>query len=1017
MIRRLQAMTRYLHMRNPRIREGFASGTAHNPSFAALQKQLDRLQESEQSLRITLISMGDGVVVTDEQARITFLNPSAQELTGWTLEQAVGRPFSDVFRIYNSITNLPGENIVQIVLDTGRKVNLANHTVLISADGAHRHISDSAAPIRSAHGNIVGVVLIFSDVTERYLLQQQLRLSEARSTAAVNMAGLGAWEIDLKTNAIEWSPFYKHIMGIPQDAEPSTDLWSALIHPDDMDLTNSVRDKAIDSGNPYSHQYRIRRMNDGALRHVKTYARIDRDEAGVALKLVGVLQDITEEVEADERIRESEALYRTAFEQAVIGMAHIALDGRFLRVNRALCAILQYSAEEMIALSVQDLVHPEDARLTEETVGRIIREHITTAEALRRFIRKDGTVAWLSASSTVILNRKGEPLYILSSIQDITVRIQAERALAQSEQRLRRAQEIAHTGNWEIDLDRRQMWASDEAFRIYGYDKTEDNLLPLTIPQGAVIPEHRPMMDEALARLLKSDTPYDLEFDIRRGEDGSRRTVHSIAVTERDDGGRPLRVIGVLQDMTERRRLEEEYVKALSTTPDGFWMCDSEERVCLVNDAICAMMGYTREELIGAFIGDLEAQPDPEALDARRHRVRHVSAERYEIQMRRKDGSVFDGEVSLSYIPSTESTCAFVRDITERKRKESHIRYLSYHDVLTGLYNRAFYEMECERLENAGRLPVTIVMGDINGLKLTNDVFGHAQGDKLLRTIARIMLTCARPQDVAARIGGDEFCLIMPGAEPEVAKAIDEQIRLACERELIELDDGSTLRPSVSIGYATRWTMTHSFNEVFKEAEDAMYRRKLLERKSMHSSLIASIRTTMFEKSRETRDHADRLADMACRLGRRLELDENQISELELLCSLHDLGKIGVPEHILDKPGPLDAGEWIEMRKHPEIGYRIAQASPELIGVAEGILCHHERWDGFGYPQGLKGTNIPLLARILSVVDSFDAMTSERVYHKAIPREQALDEIKACAGGQFDPYICTLFLDVMRYME
>ena len=354
-----------------------------------------------------------------------------------------------------------------------------------------------------------------------------------------------------------------------------------------------------------------------------------------------------------------------------------------------------------------------------------------------------------------------------------------------------------------------------------------------------------------------------------------------------------------------------------------------------------------------------------------------------------------------------------MRDITERKRREEHIRYLSYHDALTGLYNRAFFEVECARLDTLRLLPVTVVMGDINGLKLTNDVFGHTQGDKLLCTIAQIMRTHVYPQDIVARIGGDEFCILMPYSGPEEAKALCERIQLACEREEIYLFDGSVLHPSLSIGYATRWTMERSFNDVFKEAEDAMYKRKLLERNSMHSSLISSIRTTMYEKSRETREHADRLAEMACRLGRKMGLDDSQISELELLCSLHDLGKIGIAEHILDKPGPLTHEEWAEMRKHPEIGYRIAHASPELIGVAEGILCHHERWDGSGYPQGLKATSIPLLARILTIVDSFDAMTSDRVYHKAIPKMQALDEIEACAGKQFDPSICRLFIRMM----
>ena len=1014
MIRQLQAMMRSLYRHVRRMEEGASPGPAPGDSSETLKRQLDRLQESEQSLRITLASMGDGVIATDDQARITFLNPSAQELTGWSLDAAVGKPFSDVFRIYNSVTGEPGEDIVQRVLTTGRKVNLANHTVLISADGVHRHISDSAAPIRSVHGNPVGVVLIFSDVTERYILQQQLRFSEARSTAAVRMARLGTWEFDAKANTVVWSPMYKQIMGVEQDFEPDADFWNTLVHPGDLEDAVQSRVRAMSDADHYAQQYRIFRKSDGALRFVKTYANLERGENGEILKMVGVLQDITEEMEVGERIRESEELYRSAFEQAVIGMAHIGLDGRFLRVNRSLCDILKYSAGELLEKTANQLVHPEDAQLLKETMGRIILERTTTMEAVRRFCRKDGETVWLAISSTVIADGKGEPLYILSSIQDITARLQAQTALAQSEQRLKRAQELAHTGNWEIDLATRQMWASDEAFRIYGLANNEENSLPLATAQNAVLPEQRAMMDDALNRLLKHNAPYDMEFTIHRITDGGLRTVHSIAVCERDAGGRPLRVSGVLQDITDRRRLEEEYGKALSTTPDGFWLSDRNIRISLVNDATCAMLGYSREELIGMPVPELEVQTDPELSHARRERVKTIGAERFETRLRRRDGVIFDAEVSLSYIPGSQAACAFFRDITERKRREEHIRYLSYHDVLTGLYNRAFFEAECARLESLEMFPVSVVMGDINGLKLTNDVFGHAQGDKLLFTIAGIVQHCASSQDVAARIGGDEFCILMPGSGPDDAKALCEQIQRICGREAVRLDDGSALKPSLSMGYATRWSAQLSFNKVFKDAEDAMYKRKLLERKSMHSSLIASIRTTMYEKSRETREHADRLTEMACRLGRMLGLDENQISELVLLCSLHDLGKIGIPESILDKPGPLNDEEWAEMRKHPEIGYRIAQASPELISVAEGILCHHERWDGFGYPQGLKGASIPLLARILSVVDSFDAMTTERVYHRPISPEQALAEIDACAGGQFDPAICQSFIDMMK---
>ena len=976
--------------------------------------RLRQVQHSEEGLRITLQSMGDGVIATDSRAIVTMLNPSAEELTGWPQHKAVGQPFRDVFQIYNSVTGEPSEDIVNRVLTTGRKVNLANHTVLVSADGTHRHISDSAAPIRDADGTLLGVVLIFSDVTERYHLQQQLRIQEARSSMAVRLANLGTWEYDNRTDTILWSELYKKILGIDPKVDPEPGFWSSMMHPDDLDAALSARDQALQSGGvTYAQSYRIYRHSDGALRYLHTHVSIERDELGRAVKTVGAVQDITEQVEAQRQIAESELLFRMTFERMAMGMAHVALDGRLLRVNPALCHMLGYTEEELLQRTTQDVVHPADHALVERTMGWMLETRSTTEAAERRFVRKDGAVVWLALSSSIMPDAQGEPAYLITSLQDVTARRMGEMALRQSEQRLRRAQEISHTGNWEITLATQQMWASDEAFHIYGYEMTEGNILPLSVPQGAVVEQDRPGMDRALQRLIAEDAPYDMEFSIRRLGDGELRVLHSRAVLERDEQRRPVRIVGVLQDITEGRRTEEEYGQALATTLDGFWVVDGSTHIIEVNQSICHMLGYTRDELIGKHILDIQVQAYPDEAAKIRERVYANGSERFDARLRRKNGVVIDVEVSLSLVRNAQRTCAFMRDITDRKRKEEHIQYLSYHDVLTGLYNRAFFEEESKRLDNARQLPLTVIMGDINGLKLTNDVFGHARGDELLTSIAGILRRCARAEDIVARIGGDEFCILLPRAGEQIARIICDRIQSACRHSVINLDDNQ-VHPSVSLGHATRITLRQSFGSVFKDAEDAMYKRKLLERKSMHSSLIASIRTTMYEKSHETHEHAERLAALARRLGVAVGLNDDQLSELELLSALHDLGKIGVPEHILDKAGALTDEEWTQMRKHPEIGYRIAQASPELAAVAEGILNHHERWDGKGYPQGLSGEAIPLLARILTIVDSYDAMTNDRVYHPAIPQEAALAEIARCAGSQYDPAIARRFLELMQ---
>jgi HD-GYP domain-containing protein (c-di-GMP phosphodiesterase class II) len=222
---------------------------------------------------------------------------------------------------------------------------------------------------------------------------------------------------------------------------------------------------------------------------------------------------------------------------------------------------------------------------------------------------------------------------------------------------------------------------------------------------------------------------------------------------------------------------------------------------------------------------------------------------------------------------------------------------------------------------------------------------------------------------------------------------------------------------NISLGYATKIIVEESFEKVIEDAEGYMYKLKFLEHRSMYSSIISSIKTTVNEKSYETEEHAERMATLSRKLGKEVGLSEEELITLELATTLHDIGKISIDRNILTKPGKLSKEEWDELKKHPEVGYRITQTIPELRGVSEHILCHHERWDGKGYPQGLAGEDIPLLARILSVVDSYDAMTQDRSYKRAITKEEAIIEIRNNAGTQFDSEIARIFIEKILTKE
>ncbi|MEN1760332.1 HD domain-containing phosphohydrolase [Anoxynatronum sibiricum] len=348
-------------------------------------------------------------------------------------------------------------------------------------------------------------------------------------------------------------------------------------------------------------------------------------------------------------------------------------------------------------------------------------------------------------------------------------------------------------------------------------------------------------------------------------------------------------------------------------------------------------------------------------------------------------------------------------EIKIRTRSEEEIKFKSYHDSLTGLYNRAYYSEVLDGFEQEGKLPFSILLADLNGLKITNDTLGHEEGDRLLVRVAGILKASVRPEDLVARIGGDEFVVVMPDATEETAEKIGANIKTACRQAKDE-----PIKPSLALGFATKKVASQSVQSVFKKAEDNMYENKMYESESANASILGSLKTMLRETTSETSEHCHRLETMAVNLGKAFGLGERDLNALVSLADLHDLGKVAIPEEILQKPGPLTEEEWERIKRHPDLGFRIANTSPKLAQIAEGILSHHERWDGKGYPHQLKGEKIPLLARIIAIVDAYDVMTNERPYKKIKTKEEALEELKLCAGTQFDPNLVDLFIQQMK---
>ncbi len=348
-----------------------------------------------------------------------------------------------------------------------------------------------------------------------------------------------------------------------------------------------------------------------------------------------------------------------------------------------------------------------------------------------------------------------------------------------------------------------------------------------------------------------------------------------------------------------------------------------------------------------------------------------------------------------------------LEEIEVRKTSEERIKYKSYHDELTGLYNRAYYNEQLIVFDKDQYWPLSIILADLNGLKITNDTLGHDEGDRLLINIASIISHNCRETDVVARIGGDEFVVILPNASEEHAKDVCQMIKRECSNAAID-----PIKPSVALGSATKKDTHQNLRTLFKIAEDNMYENKMYESEGTQSGILESMKAMLRETTAETSAHSHRMEIMALKMGEALELSVQELNALSSLADLHDLGKIAIPEQVLLKEGPLTEEEWEKIKRHPDIGFKIASSSPKLSKIAEGILAHHEHWDGSGYPHGLKGEEIPLLSRIITIADAFDVMTTGRSYKAAVDKKEAIEEIERCSGTQFDPTLVRCFLEL-----
>lgn len=836
---------------------------------------------------------------------------------------------------------------------------------------------------------------------------------------------VGTWEHNIKTGKEVVNERWAEMLGysLQEISSKTYEVWKKSIHPNDRKMIEEEFQRLINKKiEYYDVELRMKHKN-GKWIWINDRGKVTKwTKDGEALLTSGTHTDITEKKKNEQKLLETKEKLENIIEGTNVGTWIWDIKSGEITVNSRWAEMLGYSLEELSPTRYEtweNLTHAGDLEKVKDEIEKIFKKDIQYYDVEFRMKHKNGKWIWINSRSKVVKwSDDGDPLYMSGTHINITDRKESQEDLIQFNNLIQYIIKHNTSGIAVHDKNMNYMYVSEKYLKMFN------------IKDKNIIGKHHYEVFPDLPNRWRFVHKRSLKGEILSGnddpfyrEDGTLYWTkwESRPWYKKDDsiGG----IIIYTEIINEKRKMEAEIYKereqfktTLLSVGDAIISTDRNGKIKIMNYVAEDLTGWKKEEAKNKSISKVfkivnevtrEEILNPSKrvlLTGRTTKMENnnilISKNGKEIPIQHNESPIRDRTGNIVGV------VVVFRDYTEKREKEKQIEYLNLHDHLTGLYNRRFFEEELKRLDTKRNLPLSILDIDVNGLKLTNDTFGHHEGDKILIKSAEAIKNNLRGDDIAARIGGDEFSVILPNCNNKEATAISNRFK-----EDIKDKSQIGIPFSLAIGINTKIKAEENIKDVLKKAESKMYENKLFSDQSKRREVIHTMLSTLHEKHPREEEHSKRVSELSLKIGKAINLKEDRLNLLKTAGLLHDIGKIAIDYSIIEKTGKLTETEYLEVKKHTEIGYRILKTSIEYEDIAKIVLYHHEKIDGEGYPEGIKGNEIPLESRIISIADAYDAMTSVRPYKFKIKKEDAIKELLKSSNTQFDQSLVKIFID------